>query len=75
MESIPMTLIGSKSFNNRFTKLLPMKPAAPVTKMVLPFKSILYCNISLIPLENISCIYLVFYIIQAGIIAVGYNGI
>ena len=32
-------------------------------------------HISLIPLENIPCIDLVFYIIQAGIIAVGYNGI
>lgn len=30
--------------------------------------------IELISSENISCIYLVFYIIQTGIVTVGYNG-
>lgn len=30
--------------------------------------------IELISSENISCIYLVFYIIQTGIVTIGYNG-
>ena len=69
-----MTLMPSKSLNSRFDRLLPIKPAAPVTRMVLPLKSILYSSIRLISLENISCIYLVFHVIQAGIIAVGDDG-
>lgn len=32
---------------------------APVTRIVLPVKSMLYSNISLISLKNISCIYFV----------------
>ena len=69
-----MTLMPSKLLNSRFDRLLPIKPAAPVTNMVLPLKSILYSSIRLISLENVPCIYLVFHVIQAGIIAVGDDG-
>ena len=51
-----------------------MKPAAPVTRMVLPLNSILYSSIRLISFENVSRINLVLHIVQTGIIAVGNDG-
>ena len=38
---MPMTVTSSTSLYRRFTRLLPIKPAAPVTNIVLPLNSTL----------------------------------
>ena len=70
-----MTFTLSNSFSKRFTKLAPIKPAAPVTKTTLLSKLTLYVTIKLISLENVTSIYLLFHIIQTRIVAVGDDGL
>lgn len=45
VESIPITLMFYTSWKRRFTRLLPIKPAAPVTRIVLPSRFMLYSTI------------------------------
>ena len=70
-----MTFTLSNSFYKRFTKLAPIKAAAPVTKTSLFSKLTLYVIIKLISLKNITSIYLVFHIIQTSVVTVGDDGL
>ena len=70
-----MTLMSSNSVKSRFARLLPIKPAAPVTRTVFPVRLTLYSSIILISSENVSCVDLILNIVEACVVAVGYDGL
>lgn len=45
VESTQITLMFYTSWKRPFTRLLPIKPAAPVTRIVLPSRFMLYSTI------------------------------
>ena len=70
-----MTLMSPNSVKSRFARLLPIKPAAPVTRTVFPVRLTLYSSIILISSENVSCVDLILNIVEACVVAVGYDGL
>ena len=55
MESMPTTRISFTSWKRRFTRFEPMKPAAPVTRTVLPSRVTLFCNIMVYDVHLLTC--------------------